>query len=143
MSENEYYGKTAEQTGGLKVEVYTGSRAFPVEGAHIVVCRETKDGEELLKTLTTEKSGSSETIYLSAPPEKNSKQAGGGLGYSLYNIRVDKEGYYTVEYLNVPIFAGIIAIQPVELVPLPFGEERGKNKFFVEEEPEELEGSGE
>lgn len=144
MSENShaYYTKNAER-GGLKLEVYTGSRAFPVSGAHIIISRETQNGEELLKTLFTNSSGSTEVVYLSAPPAQNSKKAGGGKAYSVYNIRVDKSGYYTVEDLDVPIFSGIVAIQPVALVPLPFGTESGKNKFFVESEPKDLEGSGE
>jgi hypothetical protein len=44
---------------------------------------------------------------------------GNGKGYESYGLTVTKEGYYRQEYVNVPIFEGITAIQTADLIPLP------------------------
>ena len=141
MSENSEKSISSGQKGRLVVETYSGSRAKPIEGAHVIVSRENAEGEELLRTLVTDSGGRTETIELDAPAAENSFTHTGSMPYSNYNIRIDKEGYYTVEDLNVPVFPGITAIQPVPMVPLPFGAKNGKTKFIVESEPENLQPS--
>lgn len=124
--------------GTLTIQVLTGSKAYPVEGAHIILSRETKGGEELIKTMITDSAGRTEAVSLPAPSPEESLSYSEGRPYFVYNVRVDKMGYYTVEDLNIPIFSGVSAVQPVSLVPLPFGETDGKTKFFIEDEPMDL-----
>lgn len=126
-------------TGILTVQVYTADQALPISGAHILVTKNTPDGEELVKVMQTNRSGKTEPIALSAPPAANSLDPDGGERFYKYNIRVDYPGYYTVENLNVPIFEGQKAIQPVALIPLPLNTEQGKELTVVEEEQQELE----
>ncbi len=127
-------------TGMLAVQVFIADRAIPVEDANVIISKQLPEGgEELIRILKTDASGTTETVELPAPPEANSLAPGNSEKFYTYNIRVDRMGYYTVENMNVPVFAGNKSIQPVALIPLPDGEERGKRITFVEEEPQELE----
>ncbi len=128
-----------ENTGTLIVQVYTADQALPVSGANVKVTKLTDAGEELIKVMQTNRSGKTEPLYLPAPPSVNSQTPDGGVRFFNYNIRVDYPGYYTMENLNVPIFDGQTAIQPVALIPLAVGDEQGKKITSVEEEPLESE----
>ncbi len=128
-----------ENAGTLIVQVYTADQALPVSGANVKVTKLTEGGEELIRVMQTDRSGKTEPLLLPAPPSKNSQTPEGGVKYFNYNIRVDYPGYYTMENLNVPIFDGQTAIQPVALIPLAIGDEQGKKITSVEEEPLEAE----
>ena len=126
--------------GFLTFQVYTADGALPIEGANIIVTKLTPDGEELIKVLRTNRSGKTEPLALLAPPAENSlTYEDKGTRFYKYNIRVDYPGYYTMENLDVPIFEGQTAIQPIALIPLPLYEEQGKKITVVEEEPIDLE----
>lgn len=129
-----------DSTGMLAVQVYIADRAIPIEGANVIIAKQNDAGkEEVIRILKTDASGITETVELPAPPAENSLTPGNRDKYYTYNIRVDYPGYYTIENLNVPVFAGNKSIQPIAMLPLPDGEERGKRITFVEEEPQELE----
>ena len=127
-------------TGILTVQVYTADQALPVENANVVVTKASGSGEELVKVMKTNRSGKTEPLELSAPPAENSQSPDAtGERFYKYNIRVDYPGYYSMENINVPIFAGQTAIQPFALIPLPLYEESGRQIVTIEEEPVELE----
>ncbi len=121
--------------GTLIVQVYTADQALPIEGANVLVTKTADGGEELVKVMQTNRSGKTEPLALSAPPASNSLTPDGGTRYSIYNIRVDSPGFYTMENLDVPIFGGQTAIQPIALIPLPLDDEQGKKITVVEREP--------
>lgn len=123
-------------TGTLVVQVYTADQTLPIRGANVMVTKTTPNGEELVKVMTTGRDGKTEPLSLSAPAAENSQTPDDiGERFFIYNIRVDYPGYYTMENLDVPIFEGQSAIQPVALIPLPVGEEQGKKITVVEKEP--------
>ena len=126
-------------TGTLIVQVYTADQALPVQNANVQVTKLTENGEELIRVMKTNRSGKTEPLNLPAPPSSNSQTPDGGVRFFNYNIRVDYPGYYTMENINVPIFDGQTAIQPVALIPLAVGDEQGKMITAVEEEPFETE----
>ncbi len=128
-----------ENTGTLIVQIYTADQALPVSGANVKVTRLTENGEELIKVMQSDRSGKTTPLLLPAPPSSNSQTPDGGVKFFNYNIRVDYPGYYTMENLNVPIFDGQTAIQPVALIPLAVGDEQGKKITSLEEEPLESE----
>ena len=39
--------------------------------------------------------------------------------FSTYHLEVRREGYGMQSFVALPIFAGITAVQPVDLIPLP------------------------
>lgn len=146
-TQNQTEGQEMPSTnkGGLVVMVTTAGGTRPIMDAHVIVSRREGNNEQILRTLTTNANGRTFVIELPAPPKSNSMSPGEPLPYFVYNIRVDYPGYYTVENLDVPIFPGIVAVQPINLVPLPLDTYNGKTKFFNEQEPSDLveEESGE
>ncbi len=106
--------------GGVVVRVTTASGAIPLEDA-LVTVREyrTGSGGDIVATLRTNSSGLTEKISLPAPPRSMSLSPGNGKSYSSYLIQVDKDGYNMQQYINVPVFDGVIAVQNADLVPLP------------------------
>ena len=67
----------------------------------------------------TDIDGITPRITLPSPPKlyslspKNEK-----LPYSLYDIEVTKEGYYTKRIHNVALFSGTDSLQPVNMIPV-------------------------
>ena len=67
----------------------------------------------------TDENGRAPTLILETPPAAGSLTPGGIRPYAVYRIRTEKEGFYTNENREVPLFAGVNSVQPVELIPLP------------------------
>lgn len=112
--------------GYLGVTVTTAIDAIPISGATVIVSRFTDGADEPVKILTTDKDGKVPIIVLPAPPKENSLTPNPlGPSYSVYNVRVDKDGYYTQNSLNVPVFSGVTSIQPMRLIPLVYGQSFG------------------
>ncbi len=106
--------------GGLVVRVTTASGAIPLEDAMVTVSDyATGSGGNIVATLRTNSSGLTEKISLPTPPKSMSLSPGNGKSYSSYIIEVQKEGYNNQQYINVPVFDGVIAVQNADLVPLP------------------------
>ncbi len=121
-------------TGYLIVQVYTAGMGLPISGAYVTV--KLKTGEAY-RVLVTDINGKTEKIALSAPPGENSLNPSNTDSYEEYTVQTDKEGYYPVENLNVPILSGETTIQQVALLPLPLGYQI-KPQIFVDEEPANL-----
>lgn len=95
----------------------------------------------LVTTLKTDRSGKTERVALSAPARSSSLYPNKEKSYSTYNIETYLEGYYPQQYINVPIFDGVTAIQNVNLIPIA---ENGRenltyNTRFFENENQYLE----
>ena len=102
------------EEGYLRVVVSTADGALPIENARVVIRGE--DGRELV--LFTDKSGATESVPLSAPAVQNSQSAEERNPFSVYRVTVDKEGFYSHLTGVVPIFSGVSARQPVNLIGL-------------------------
>ena len=109
-------------TGYLTVRVTTASGAIPLEGAQVGI-REysTQSPSEgaFVASLTSGADGTTELIALPTHPKSESLVAGNLAPYSTYVVEVRREGYSDQTFIGVPIFDGIIAIQPVNMIPLP------------------------
>lgn len=126
----------SQSYGYLRVRVTEAGGAVPVSGALVRISEydsyDTGDtngtnGTEdaALYSLITDRDGLTPTVRLTAPPAADSQApmdtengAPPTIPYSLYNVNISKSGYYPVENVGVPIFAGITAVQPVNLSPL-------------------------
>ncbi len=121
--------------GLLSVQVYTADRALPIVGANVIISKNNGNGEELIRILKTDGNGKTPTVELPAPPAINSLSPGNANNFYRYNIRVDYPGYYTTENRDVPLFENQTSIQPIALIPLPEGMEKGKRIIVNEREP--------
>ena len=122
--------------GYLIIQTLTAGKGIPVEGANITVTNET-DGGLVERVLVTDRNGQTEKIALRAPSRDNSLEPNQKNNYSIYNVRTDKEGFYPVENLDVPIFGGQTTVQQVLLIPVPAGYIRTP-EVIVDREPEGL-----
>ena len=102
------------EEGFLRVVVSTADGALPIENARVVIRGE--DGRELV--LFTNESGATESVPLPAPSVQGSKSPEGKDPFSVYRVSVDKEGFYSHLTGVVPIFSGVSARQPVNLIGL-------------------------
>ena len=126
-------------TGYLIIQVSTAGMGLPVEGAHVTVSRESENGNYVERVLVTDRNGRSEKIELAAPPRSNSMVPSDLEDYSKYTVQTEKEGYYPVENLEVPIFGGQTTLQQVSLIPLPLGYQmQPQPQIITDTEPTDL-----
>lgn len=109
--------------GNMIVRVTTARGAIPLEGATVTVQNYDPEFEkgrgDVIAVYTTSDSGLTEKFSLPAPSGALSMSPGNGKSYESYILTVTKGGYYRQEYVNVPVFEGITAIQTADLIPLP------------------------
>lgn len=112
----------SESIGFLVVEAKTANGALPVEGAKVSVYEyaqgENDNSGALLYSVLTDQDGTTPKLALDAKSKELSMTPGNKNPFTVYNIIVEKEGYYNNSYINAPIFQGITSVQPVELIPL-------------------------
>ena len=117
-------------TGYVIVSVGGAGGAIPLSDAIVRIFEYSPDSSskngKLIATLKTDRSGKSEKISLPAPPRSSSLYPSGEKSYSTYNIDAYLEGYYPEQYINVPIFDGVTAIQNINLIPIA---ENGKESL--------------
>ena len=136
--------------GYMIVRVSTARGAIPLEGATVTVSNYAPEFEggrgDVIAAHTTDRSGITPKIALKAPPRSLSMSPGNGRSYQTYNVSVAKDGYYSQNYINAPIFDGITSIQTADIIPLPDNGQTDNfdpnaNRFFETENPS-LEGNG-
>ena len=106
--------------GFLKVRVTRAGGTLPVEGAVVTIYEYSGDesvDDSILYSLRTDRGGLTETVSLPAPSFTDSTRPGNVQPFALYNIYVRYDGFYPVELVGVPVFGGIVAVQPIDLMP--------------------------
>ena len=110
--------------GYIIVNVVAANEALPIENARVSIKGnddQNKDDEFLL---FTNESGLTELIALRTPEKALSLTPGNAAGYSSYNLSVSKDGYYTREFVHIPIFSGVTSLQRINLIAkTPFDSE--------------------
>ena len=109
-------------TGYLIVHATTARGAIPLEGVQILIRGYEPEFEEprgdVIATLVTDRDGNTERIALPAPPKSDSMSPGTPSPFAIYNLEARLEGYRGETFVALPIFDGITAVQPVDMVPL-------------------------
>ena len=106
-----------EGTGYLKVRASTAGDVIPVEGA-VVYVRSLGEGDDrLVFSLRTDASGQTRTAALPVPTAAAEDALPDEEPVRSYGVEIMKEGYRTVEYAGVPIYAGITTLIEAELLP--------------------------
>ena len=107
-----------KSNGTLRVRTYTAGGALPVEGAVVRVTGASEDNRLIAYSTITDRDGLGELFTLPAPEVNyslapNPKE----LPYSLYDLEVSKDGYYTKKIRGMTVFSGINSIQLVNMIP--------------------------
>lgn len=108
-----------ENVGTLTVKTESAFGAFPVKDATVSFRRKMPDGAKLFAVLVTGEDGETDPLEIPAPPVSNSLSPGGETPYSLVNVEIYADGYYSVMLMGVPIYSGISSTQTVNMIPLP------------------------
>ena len=110
-----------EEVGYIKVFASTAQQAVPLPGCKVTV----SSGEtqvDFYSELETDISGNTPVISVPAPSRELSQTPGGNVRpYYRYNIDVEFPGYEEVNVTEVPVFEGILSIQPVSMTPASGG----------------------
>ena len=114
------YMTTAQETtstGSLQVDVVSSENNHPIGDAEVSISY-TGDPGSILEKVTTDSSGQSETVSLSAPPVDLSLSPGLAQPYSEYSLFITAQGYEPVAISGTQILAETDAIQPVLMTPV-------------------------
>lgn len=103
-------------SGYLQVNVVNMVNNFPIRDAKISISYSGAPNNTL-EELTTNSSGQSENIELSAPPLEYSLQPGSNQPYSDYTLRITAPGFKTTVIEGTEILPDATALQPVRLEP--------------------------
>ncbi len=128
----------ADASGSILVQVTMANGAVPVQGARVII---SDANGEVIQNCVTDQSGRISRIELPAPSLEYSQSSGLKVPYYTYNIRIEKPGFYTEEFLNVAIFPGIESIQGVSLEPLDADALEGDKLITIPESGPQISGS--
>ncbi len=107
------------QNGYLTARVYTANESLPIKDAVVTVIKNDSGTTDIIGKRTTDKNGLIVPIVISTPDESLSLEPGAQDVFTLVDVRVDKEGYYTVYIKNVQIFATQTTVADTPMIPLP------------------------
>ena len=102
--------------GALRVNVTANVGLIPIRNASITISY-TGQPENALETVTTDSSGQTEAVALSAPPLSFSLTPNSPMPYSEYTLNVTAPGYEPVTVSGVEVLPDVTAIQNIEMTP--------------------------
>ncbi len=112
--------------GKLIFRVTTAGGAIPLEGAQVIVRQKGSEGNpdrgDALAVMTSDQNGKTPPLELPTPAKALSMAPRPDRTispFACYDAEVTLSGYYTVNFVCIPIFDGVTSIQPVTLIPLP------------------------
>ncbi len=105
--------------GQLQIRVSTENQAIPIVGAVVTITSEESPSSPWV--LITDQSGLSPIIDLPAKDRRLSLTPDNPSPYASYDVTVTADGYFSKQFLSLPIYGGVTAIQNVSMIPLPEG----------------------
>lgn len=96
--------------GRLQIKTYSGDTYVPVKNAKVSILDKTNQGNALYN-INTDTLGASEEINLTAPPIEYSMRPSKEIPYSLYDVRVQADGYEDLFIKGCQIYPEQLAIQ--------------------------------
>ena len=106
------------QDGFLQVDVVNSENNFPIKDAEVSIQYPEEEGPR--EVLHTNSSGQTEEVTVKAPPVELSLEKENTIRpYSEYNVTVTAPGFEPVSVKGTEILAGVVAIQPIRMIPLP------------------------
>lgn len=104
-------------TGGLQVNIISSAGNRPISNATITISY-TGNPDNVIEQLTTNSSGQTEVIDLSAPPLEYSMEPSIEQPYSEYTLNVQAEGFEPFDVSGTEILPETTSVQEVRLNPV-------------------------
>ena len=123
-------GRLCLQKVFIQVHVYTTSEAqIPVPGAAVAIVAD--DGTLLAARLTNERTDPAGGRQGAGCFGETATPISGANPFTTVSIRVQHPDYEQIQVDNAQVFAGVITLQPLELIPLPtFPEQYDRVEYF-------------
>lgn len=103
--------------GMVKVQCFKGDSTVPVENSKVTVEPTNQQRQGATSSnLVTNSSGLTPEIEVDAPPLEYSMNPTNQIPYSLYNIKIERDGFEDVIIRGVQVFPNQIAVQNVSLL---------------------------
>lgn len=122
--------------GYLKAFVTTARGALPVTNAQVIVTRLIDDDELLEQVARTDMSGYSPLFTLPAVSGVYSLSPDNVAPFTYYNMYVRADGFYPILLREIPMYGGITAVQPVDLIPVTEGGNSNQETVITQGAPE-------
>ena len=105
--------------GGLIVQATKASGALPVPNSIVRIRGAEESNRFVVFSVITDIDGNTKTVTLPAPAgvyssESNPPQ----MPYSIYDVEITADGYYPKKIYSVAVFPGVVATQPINMIPL-------------------------
>ena len=124
--------------GYLRVYVFTGNGAEPLEGARVTVSRQEEGGAILYANVQTNRDGFTPVIPLPTVDPALTMRPGEAQPFVPYDIRILADGFRPVLHENIPVYGNNYVTLPVSLVPLIVGENPDSTQIFPSGGPADL-----
>lgn len=113
------YRSKYPETGYIRVKVSSSNQALPVKGAGITISKNIDSQNYVIHQETSDRSGLTRNLPLPAPDDQSSMTPGGNgtPRFAVYDMLVQRDGYVPVIYRSIPVFSGVVTVQPVQMVP--------------------------
>jgi hypothetical protein len=119
------------EKGRLKVQAFVGDSFIPLDNATVRIRPSFGDGTQRQDiVVSTDVMGETEEIELDAPPLAYSEEPTGQTPYSMYDVRIDREGFESIIVNRCQIFPGQTAIQPANMIEVSPLIDINRNRFF-------------
>ena len=106
-----------DSIGYLIVRTVTAGGALPLADVNVTIIGADSQNQDVHVQLLTDQSGNTKKIPLKSPEASLSQSPGRVAPYATYHFIAEKEDYFIHEALKVPVFAGITAVQTLEMIP--------------------------
>lgn len=102
--------------GSLQIQAVRSDNRFPIQNATVSLSiPDTPD--QIVEQTTTDASGQTDALRLSAPPLEYSLTPGSPQPYANYNIRITASGFKSITIHGCEVLPDAFAIQPVQMEP--------------------------
>lgn len=119
--------------GRLKVQVFRGNSLTPVDNARVTILPSSGQlTREAPKVLRSDSSGITGELELTAPPLEYSQTPTDNLPYSLYDIRIEADGFVPQFIEGCQVFPDVVALQQSNLIPQATRQVQAEQTIIVE-----------
>lgn len=116
MSKHSLSAAQLTGTGQLRVNVVSAANNYPISGAVVSISYDA-DPEDILEEVSTDLSGQTDTVDLSAPPLEYSLEPSEQKPYADYTITVRAPGFEPLVISGSEVLPDSLSIQPARLIP--------------------------